>query len=78
MQKRGLILLLRQHWQAGLLHLGLQNSLKQTTPFIWFFYDNSGSEPCLIAYGEKEQELLVNDSAIWHNIKKKYGSKRKT
>jgi predicted ABC-type ATPase len=61
-------------------HAGIGNFFRLYRPLAdtWFFYDNSGSEPCLIAYGEKEQELLVNDSAIWHNIKKKYGSKRKT
>lgn len=61
-------------------HVGIGNFFRLYRPLAdtWFFYDNSGSEPCLIAYGEKEQELLVNDSAIWHNIKKKYGSKRKT
>jgi predicted ABC-type ATPase len=61
-------------------HAGIGNFFRLYRPMAdtWFFYDNSGSEPCLIAHGEKEQELLVNDSAIWHNIKKRYGSKRKT
>jgi hypothetical protein len=45
----------------------------------WFFYDNSGGgNPRLLAYGEKEKSLLVNDPFLWHNIKKAYGNKGKT
>jgi predicted ABC-type ATPase len=53
-------------------HAGIRNFLKLYRPLsdTWFFYDNSGSEPRLAACGEREQELLVNDSAIWHDIKK--------
>jgi len=43
----------------------------------WFFYDNSGEYPRLVAYGERDQEFLVNDSAIWHNIKKAMTVKEK-
>jgi len=53
-------------------HAGIRNFFRLYRPLsdTWFFYDNSGSEPRLVACGEREQELLVNDSAIWHNIKK--------
>jgi predicted ABC-type ATPase len=61
-------------------HKGLLNFFKLYRPLAnsWVFYDNSGEDPRLVAYGEHEQEILVNDSAIWHNIKKNYDSKRKT
>ncbi len=29
----------------------------------------------MIAYGEKAQELLVNNPVVWHNIKENYGAK---
>jgi predicted ABC-type ATPase len=61
-------------------HKGILNFFKLYRPLAasWFFYDNSGEDPRLIAYGEQYQEFLVNDSAIWHNIKENYDSKRKT
>jgi predicted ABC-type ATPase len=61
-------------------HKGIHNFFKlyRSLAASWFFYDNSGEDPCLVAYGERDQEFLVNDSAIWHNIKKNYDSKRKT
>lgn len=60
---------------------GIRNFFRLYRPLAdtWFFYDNSGAwKPRLLAYGEKEQSLLVNDSLLWHNIKKTYGSKGKT
>ncbi len=61
-------------------HAGLRNffRLYDHLADTWFLYDNSGSEPRLIAYGEQAQELLVNNSVVWHNIKENYGTKRKT
>jgi len=61
-------------------HAGIRNFFRLYRPLsdAWFFYDNSGAEPSLVAYGEQERELLVNNPAIWHTIKEKYGSKRKT
>jgi len=43
-------------------HAGLRNffRLYDHLADTWFLYDNSGSEPRLIAYGEQAQELLVN------------------
>jgi predicted ABC-type ATPase len=61
-------------------HKGISNFFKLYRPLSdsWFFHDNSGEEPRLVAYGEHDQEFLVNELAIWHNIKKNYASKRKT
>lgn len=61
-------------------HAGISNFFNLYRPLAdtWFFYDNSGSSPLLIAYGEHEHELLVNDLSIWHNLKENYGTKRKT
>ncbi len=61
-------------------HAGLRNFFRLYNHLAdsWFLYDNSGLEPCLIAYGEQAQELLVNNTVVWHNIKEKYGAKRKT
>ena len=60
---------------------GIRNFFRLYRPFAdtWFFYDNSGPwKPRLVAYGEKEQRLLVNDSLLWHNIEETYGNKGKT
>lgn len=60
---------------------GIRNFFKLYRPLAdtWFFYDNSGGgNPRLLAYGEKEKSLLVNDPFLWHNIKKAYGNKGKT
>jgi len=61
-------------------HKGILNFFKLYRPLTasWLFYDNSGEDPRLVAYGEQDREFLVNDSAIWHNIKENYDSKRKT
>jgi len=61
-------------------HNGIRNFFKLYRPLSdsWVFYDNSGEDPRLVAYGEQKRELLVNDSAIWHNITKYYDSKKKT
>ncbi|HAS16334.1 MAG TPA: hypothetical protein DDX84_04520 [Nitrospiraceae bacterium] len=37
----------------------------------------TGAEPRLIAYGEKEEQLVVRDKTIWHNIKKRYGKTKR-
>jgi predicted ABC-type ATPase len=60
-------------------HKGIGNFFKLYRPLAdsWFFYDNSAEDPRLVAYGEHDQEFLVNESAIWHNIRKNYASKRK-
>jgi predicted ABC-type ATPase len=60
-------------------HNGIRNFFKLYRPLadLWVFYDNSGEDPRLVAYGERNRELPVNDSAIWHNIKKHYASKNK-
>ncbi|MDP2167276.1 MAG: zeta toxin family protein [Thermodesulfovibrionales bacterium] len=60
-------------------HASIRNFFKLYSPLAdtWFFYDNSGSEPRLLASGEKEQSLIVNDSDIWHNIKENYDRKEK-
>ncbi len=61
-------------------HAGIRNFFRLYRPLAttWFFYDNSGEEPALIAYCDLKQGLVVNDSGIWHNIEETYGSKRKT
>lgn len=59
---------------------GIRNFFRLYRPLAdtWFFYDNSGAgEPRLLAYGEREQNLVVNDPVIWHNIAENYGSKEK-
>jgi len=43
----------------------------------WFFYDNSGGEPRLVASGEHEQEIVVFDQILWHTIQEKYGRRKK-
>ncbi|MBF0558513.1 MAG: AAA family ATPase [Nitrospirae bacterium] len=67
---------IRRRYNAGMRNFfQLYHPLADT----WFFYDNSGAEsPKLLAYGEKKQSLIVNDSVIWHNIEETYGSNRKT
>jgi hypothetical protein len=40
--------------------------------------DNSGEEPRLIAYCDQGHGVVVNNSAIWHNIEEIYGGKGKT
>ena len=44
----------------------------------WVLYDNSGEKPRLVAHEDQEHRLVVIDSVIWHNIKNKYGSQKKT
>lgn len=61
-------------------HKGIRNffRLYRSLADSWFFYDNSGEEPRLIAYSDKEHGLIVNNSVIWHNIEKTHGDKRET
>ncbi len=62
-------------------HAGIKNFFKlyRALADTWFFYDNSGGgNPRLLAYGEKEKSLVVNDPLLWHNINKAYGNRRKT
>ena len=62
-------------------HTGIRNFFRLYRPLsdTWFFYDNSGvGNPRLLAYGEKDKSLLVNDPFLWHNIKETYGNKGKT
>ncbi len=62
-------------------HVGIKNFFKLYRPLAdtWFFYDNSGGgNPRLLAYGEKEKSLVVNDPLLWHNINEAYGNRRKT
>jgi len=61
-------------------HAGIRNFFRLYRPLTdtWFFYDNSGEEPRLIAYCDQEHGLVVNNSAIWHNIEETYGGKGKT
>lgn len=68
--------IIRRRYNAGIYNFfRLYRPIADT----WFFYDNSvGGEPRLVAYGKKEESLLVNDPSFWHNIEKKYGGKRKT
>ena len=40
--------------------------------------DTGGGNPRLLAYGEKDKSLIVNNPSIWHNIKEAYGNKGKT
>jgi predicted ABC-type ATPase len=58
---------------------GLQNFFKLYQPLAdtWYFYDNSGKEPKLVAYGERLSESFVKDEKIWHNIKVTYEQKEK-
>lgn len=60
-------------------HAGLLNFFRLYRPLAgtWFFYDNSGEEPRLIAYYDQEHGLVVNNSVIWHNIEEAYDSKGK-
>ena len=60
-------------------HSGIRNFFRLYHPLAdtWFFYDNSGAEPRLIAYCDQEHKLVVNDSNIWHNITEKYVNKEK-
>ena len=39
--------------------------------------DTGGENPRLLAYGEKDKSLLINDPFLWHNIKEAYGNKGK-
>jgi predicted ABC-type ATPase len=59
---------------------GLQNFFHLYLPLTdtWDLYDNSGPKPRMIAFCDEGQDIIVNDSIIWHNIKKKYDKKRKT
>jgi len=62
-------------------HAGIRNFFKLYRPLAdtWFFYDNSGGgNPRLLAYGEKDNSLLVNEPFLWHTIKEAYGNKGKT
>lgn len=60
---------------------GLQNFFRLYRPLAdtWFFYDNSGEgSPKLLAYGEREKTVLVNDPPLWHNIEEIYGNPGRT
>jgi predicted ABC-type ATPase len=61
-------------------HSGLKNFFHLYLPLAdtWDLYDNSGPKPRLVAFRDGEKGMIVNDSMIWHNIKKKYEKKRKT
>lgn len=61
-------------------HTGIRNFFKLYRPLTdkWFFYDNSATEPRIVAYGEHERYLVVKDEAIWYYIYKRYGNKTKT
>ncbi|MEK6527761.1 MAG: zeta toxin family protein [Nitrospirota bacterium] len=52
-------------------HSGLKNFFRLYRSFAdsWFFYDNSGAEPRLIAREDQEKNLVVNNPVIWHNIR---------
>lgn len=60
-------------------HAGLYNFFKLYHRLAdrWYFHDNSGDEPRLIAYGEDTGTSVVKNKAIWHNIKKIYEGKSK-
>ncbi len=60
-------------------HAGIRNFFRLYRPLAdtWFFYNNSGEEPRLIAYCDQEHGLVVNNSVIWHNIEEAYGDKGK-
>ncbi len=61
-------------------HAGLYNFFKLYRRLAnkWYFYDNSGDEPRLIAYGEDMNKIVVKNKVIWHNIEKTYDGKSKT
>jgi predicted ABC-type ATPase len=64
--------IIRRRYRAG-----IRNFFQLYRPIAdtWYFYDNSGvGDPRLLAYGEKEQSLLVNDPSLWHNIEENYGN----
>ena len=56
-------------------HAGIYNFFTLYRPLadIWFFYDNSGAEPRLIAHGGRGKKLVAIDEIIWHNIVERYG-----
>ena len=59
-------------------HAGIRNffNLYRRIADTWFFYENSSAEePRLLAYGKKEQTLMINEPIIWNNIKEKYENK---
>ncbi len=58
---------------------GLRNffNLYKLLTDSWFFYDNSGPGPKLIASCDQIHGLIVTDPLIWHNIERKYGGKEK-
>lgn len=60
-------------------HSGLRNffHLYLSLTDTWDLYDNSGPKPRLVAFCDEEKGMIVNDSIIWHNIKKKYEEKKK-
>ena len=67
--------------EGAVFHAGIRNFFKLYRPLAdtWFFYDNSGGgNPRLLAYGEKDNSLLVNDPFLWHTINEAYGNKGKT
>jgi len=61
-------------------HAGLYNFFKLYRRLAnkWYFYDNSGDEPRLVAYGEDMDKIVVKNKAIWHNITKIYDGKSNT
>ncbi len=56
-------------------HTGIYNFFTLYRPLadIWYFYDNSGAEPRLIAHGGQDRRLVAIDEMIWHNIEGRYG-----
>jgi predicted ABC-type ATPase len=61
-------------------HAGIKNFFKlyRSIADTWVLYDNSGEKPRLVAHEDQEHRLVVIDSVIWHNIKNKYDSQKKT
>jgi predicted ABC-type ATPase len=55
-------------------HSGIHNFFRLYHPLAdsWFFYDNSGAEPRLIAHGGQKVKKVVIDEVIWHNIERQY------
>jgi predicted ABC-type ATPase len=56
-------------------HAGLRNffHLYCDLADTWYFYDNSGTGPKLIAHKDHKNCIIVNNSSIWHTIKERYG-----
>lgn len=67
--------IIRRRYSAG-----LKNFFRLYSPLAdtWYFYDNAGYEPQLIVYNDSQHHLVVNNSVIWHNIVRIYGTQGKT